>query len=247
MSVEWKSIIPETLHAAFSRQIEEAVSAELMELLRNADDAPSHDNVDPEDLKDDLAASFELKFLQRFKDSTWPPEASALLGVNPTEQKLGNNWVCTSCRERNSNAFETCQKCSESRPDSAIRSGAAPMQSVIEKPRSVVPVPTILTTWNCRDCGAQFPTSQAECTTCLEPLDPNKRHSWPSVKDVPDPAQRKALRLKLFQAMREELDMDDPFSSLEISHEDFFLVAETLKARLLISINPRPSEIEISS
>ena len=247
MSSEWKQVIPAELHAAFSRQIEEAVSAELMELLRNADEVPSHDTVDPEELKGDLAASFELKFLQRFKDGNWPPEASALLGVNPAEQKAGSNWVCPSCRERNSNAFETCQKCSESRPSSMNRSGPAAMQPVLEKPRSSVPVPAILTTWSCRDCGAQYPTKEPECKTCLEPLDPYKRHSWPSVKDVPDPAQRKQLRLKLFLAMREQLDMDDPFSSLEVSHEEFFQFAESLKLQLLASITPRPSEVDLST
>ena len=53
---------------------------------------------------------------------------------------------------------------------------------------------------------------------------------------------RKELRLKLFKAIRQELGMDDPFSSAGLSHEEFINDVNRLKTLLLEMPREEPAE-----
>jgi hypothetical protein len=59
---------------------------------------------------------------------------------------------------------------------------------------------------------------------------------WPPQSEVEDPNIRKELRMRLFNALRDEFDMDDPFSSIDISHEEFFMAIERVKRDLISSV-----------
>lgn len=89
----------------------------------------------------------------------------------------------------------------------------------------------------CRDCRLEYPLGAGDCENCKESLEPNKRHNWPSPLVIRDPLIRDDLRKRLFMAIREELDLDDPFSDVAISHEEFFEVLERLKSQLMEGIN----------
>jgi hypothetical protein len=244
MSNNWEQIIPSELHSEFSRQIDDAVSAQLMELFRNADELPGHPSVDHDELKAELHSSLVAKYIVLFQEGKWPTETCSQIGAKIADNTASHNWVCPSCRERNSNSFETCQKCSEMRPENAPRPTASTL--VISAEKALLPTPLAVEpmTWSCSDCGEEFPTTTVECTKCLEPLDPYKSHSWPSAKVVPDPVKRQELRLRLFHAIRVKFAIDNPFTCEEISHEEFFEALDELKSRLLREIHPTPQQAE---
>lgn len=232
MSDDWKLIIPPSMHSDFVRQVEDSVSAQLMEIFQNADDRAG-DSLDEEELKAELTLSVISQYIALHRDGKWPAESCLQIGAKVVDQPGSHNWVCPSCRERNSNSFETCQKCSESRPESVSRTGPSTVAGMFERAPVSLPMVVGPLTWSCNDCGTEYPRTEQECSTCLEPLDPYKRHSWPPVNFIQDPNMRKDLRLRLFKAIRHEFGMDDPFSSSGLSHEEFINEVNQLKSRLL--------------
>ena len=233
MASDWRTIIPRDLHDAFIRKVEDDLSAEIMSYFESALDSGNQEIVESE-LEADLRKSIELRYIKLFSEGSWPPKASANIGVVVSDLKTSNTWICSKCKERNVNSFETCQKCSESRPETSKPASVQPM--LYSNTNAVKPIPLAVNTptkLNCKDCGQEYPYGHSECESCLEPLDANKRHTWPSPLEFPDPVTRRDLRMKLFMALRETLDNDDPFSSLEISHEEFFQTVTELKQRLV--------------
>ena len=244
MTEIWEESIPNELHGAFIRQIDEAVAAELMRIFRIAEESEGAP-VDEDEIKQQLTATFVQKYVGLFEQRLWPPKESSNLGIVQTEHKPMNMWICTSCKSKNPNSFETCQKCSENKPESSRPSlNSAPVyNSEPQKPAmSSVRGPTKVV---CRDCRTEYPLGTTDCENCQESLDPNRRHNWPSPLIIRDPATRHDLRQRLFMAIREELDLDDPFSDVAISHEEFFEVLERLKSQIIESVTaPISHDIE---
>ena len=53
--------------------------------------------------------------------------------------------------------------------------------------------------------------------------------------------------MKLFHALRDEFDMDDPFSSIDISHEEFFQAMERLKRDLVVHNVPERDLVQLDA
>ena len=224
----------------FLRQVEEAVSAELMTIFRNCEDS-SEEYTD--DMEAQLKNRFTDHFLAQFGKGLWPPRASAQLGVKAGQALVEGNqlWACSACNQRNSYAFETCRKCSESRPQTYQRSRPVdnpPPQVTKQQPPVSIGLPAFSigpAGWSCKECNHANPSSVVECAKCHMHQDPYKRDTWPSAIEFPDAAVRREMRMKLFHRVRAEFDMDDPFASTDISHEEFFHVVDRLKTEMLSS------------
>lgn len=230
--IEWRSVIPAELQDDFVRQVDEAVSAELMQIFIDCEDDPDVDDAETERT---LKARFVDHYVAQFRQSLWPPKASAQLGIKAGSLLDSTFWICSACREKNPNSFDTCRKCNEDKPRETIS------ERPIVRPvvRSVVPAPVVqplplpAATWTCKECLVSNPMTTCVCEECKQHQDAYKRTTWPPVSVVSDPVDNKNLRMQLFNRIRAEFDMDDPFASIEISHEEFFQVVEKLKKIIL--------------
>ena len=219
----WKRIIPTELHSDFQRQVEEKVSAELMVLILNQDDPDSVDEA-AEEAK--LTSRVTEQFLHQFQAGRWPAKLTVNLGVRAGElMPASDHWICGLCRERNFNSFETCRKCSETRLPTE------PKTVVVSAPH--ISKPTVIPTWQCRECSHENALADGECAKCYLNQDVYKRDTWPARRDIPDAAIRRELRLKLFRCLIDEFGVDDPFCSIDISQAEFVLAADRLKAEVL--------------
>ena len=230
--IEWRSVIPAELHEDFVRQVDEAVSAELMQIFIDCEDDPDVDDAGTESA---LTARFVDHYVSQFRQSLWPPKASAQLGMKAGSLFDSTFWICSACREKNPNSFETCRKCNEDNPRDTI-SERPIVRTVVRslEPAPVVqPLPLQAATWTCKECSVSNPMTTCVCVECKQHQDAYKRTTWPPVSVVRDPVESKNLRMQLFNRIRAEFDMDDPFASIEISHEEFFQVVEKLKIIIL--------------
>jgi hypothetical protein len=230
--MDWKGIIPPKLQDDFTRQVNESVSADLMRKLLDADD--NGKVVDADELEDSLTTTIQARLVDEFRNGFWPPRTMQRIGAKPVDQVEHSKWICWNCRDRNSNAFETCHKCSESRGEDS-RTVPARNATAVQTVNSAVSTSFTRSQlgWTCKECGNENGGVGGECGKCHIDQDPYKRTTWPDKDAVRDSNERAELRKKLFNRIREELDMNDPFSSVEISHEEFFKCLERLKLELL--------------
>ena len=243
MTYEWEGVIPTGLHETFIRQVEEAVSTELMQVFYNSEDSTGA-QLDTEEIEEQLTTSFRTKYLELFQKGQWPPKASAQLGIRPTANEP-HNWVCCNCKEKNQNSFETCQRCSEQRPDTKREPVTLPVS--ISRPAPTVTTQRQVSGWTCRECNIENGSELTVCSSCHQHLDPYKRTAWPSHSDAPEPTTSHEARMKLFHALRDEFDMDDPFSSIDISHEEFFQAMERLKRDLVVHNVPERDLVQLDA
>ena len=231
--MNWEEIIPFDLQTDFTRQVSEAVSAELMKKLLEADETGQ--SIDADELELRLTKETQARYIDAFRNGSWPPQSIQQVGVKQIDRVEQLNWICSNCRERNSNSFETCHKCSESRQeDSRTEAVSRPLVVLPRQNTSFsVPVSRASSGWTCKECGNENTGIGRECGKCQQDQDPYRRTTWPDYKEVAEAGARAEMRKKLFDRMREELDMDDPFSSVEISHEEFFRCLEKMKKELL--------------
>ena len=232
MNKAWESIIPDDLQTNFLRQMSEAVSADLMRSLLEAEE--SGIEIDADELEKKIRDRVQSELLEAFLTGSWPPKTCPKIGSKEVDRVEHFHWICGNCRERNSNSFETCHKCSECRTD---ESRCVPQRSiVISRPNMSLAPSRSVTGWTCKECGNENRGIGGECEKCQQDQDPYKRSTWPLVEEVPDGRLRAELRIKLFDRIRAELDTDDPFSSLDISHEEFFRSLDRLKRELLAEV-----------